>query len=68
VRNIALRTTDDVRVNVRSLSPKVCSVSKGSSTTTVRYLRAGECTLALRAKGDSVVTKDLDLRLTLTVN
>lgn len=68
VRNIALRTTDDVRVNVRSLSPKVCSVSKGSSTTTVRYLRAGECTLALRAKGDSIVTKDLDLRLTHTVN
>ena len=68
IRNTALRTTDDVRVNVRTLSPKVCSVSKGATTTTVRYLRAGECALALRAKGDSVVTKNLDLRLTHTVN
>ena len=68
VRNAALRTADDVRVNVRSLAPKVCSVTKGSATTTVRYQRAGECTLALRSKGDMVVTKNLDLRLTYTVN
>ena len=68
VRNATLRTTDDAKVNVRTLSPKVCSVSKGSASTTVRYLRAGECTLALRAKGDLVVTKNLDLRLAHTVN
>ena len=68
VRNTALRTVDDVRVNLRSLTPRVCSVTKGSSTTSVRYLRAGECSLALRSKGDMVVTKNLDLRLTYTVN
>lgn len=68
VRNTALRTVDDVRVNVRSLTPRVCSVTKGSAATSVRYLRAGECSLALRSKGDMVVTKNLDLRLTYTVN
>ncbi len=68
IRNTTLRTTDDVRVNVRSLSPQVCSVAKGSTTTVVRYLRAGQCVLAMRAKGDMVITKNLDLRLTQTVN
>ena len=67
-RNASLRTTDDVRVNVRTLTPKVCSVTKGSTTTSVRYLRAGECTIALRSKGDMIVTKNLDVRLTYAVN
>lgn len=68
VRNAALRTTDDARVNLRSATPKVCSVTKGSTTTSVRYLRAGTCTLSLKSRGDMVVTKNLDVSITHTVN
>jgi hypothetical protein len=52
--NADMATEQGVDVRVRSASKSVCTVSRSSRTTTVRFVAKGECRLTLVAKGDAV--------------
>jgi hypothetical protein len=52
--NVDMATEQGVDVRVRSASKSVCTVSRSSRTTTVRFVAKGECRLTLVAKGDAV--------------
>ena len=47
-------TEQGVDVRVRSASKSVCTVQRGATTTTVRFVAKGTCTLNVIAKGDAV--------------
>ena len=59
-------TEQGVDVRVRSASKSVCTVQRGATTTTVRFVAKGTCTLNVIAKGDAVF-KALSETLTYTV-
>lgn len=50
LRNTALKTDQGVTVRVTSESPRVCSVSRGSTTTQLRLQKSGTCVVRLVAK------------------
>lgn len=50
LRNANLVTDQKVTVRITSESEKICSVSRGSSTTLVRFVKKGNCSLRLVAK------------------
>lgn len=50
LRNASLVTDQKVAVRVTSESNRICSVSRGSTTTVVRFLKKGTCVLGLAAK------------------
>ncbi len=52
--NADMATEQGVDVRVRSASKSVCTVTRSSQTTTVRFVAKGECRLTLVAKGDAV--------------
>jgi hypothetical protein len=54
IANADLATEQGVDVRVRSASKSVCTVSRSSRTTMVRFVAKGECRLTLVAKGDAV--------------
>lgn len=64
--NQLLATEQGVDVRVRSATKSVCTVSRDSRTTTVRFVARGECRLTLVAKGDAVF-KPLNEQLTYKV-
>ena len=66
LNNDELVTEQGVDVRVRSTTPSVCSVSRTSVTTTVRFIARGDCNLALIAKGDAVF-KSLNQRVSYKV-
>ena len=66
LNNDELVTEQGVDVRVRSTTPSVCSVSRTSVTTTVRFIARGDCNLALVAKGDAVF-KSLNQRVSYKV-
>jgi hypothetical protein len=52
--NADMATEQGVDVRVRSASKSVCTVQRGATTTTVRFVAKGTCTLNVIAKGDAV--------------
>lgn len=50
VRNTDLLTDQKVSVRAKSESGEICSVSRGSTTTVIRFLKKGTCSLRLAAK------------------
>jgi len=50
LRNASLVTDQKVAVRVTSESDKICSVSRGTNTTVIRFLKKGTCSLRLVAK------------------
>lgn len=55
-----------VDVRVRSTTPAVCTVSRGASTTTIRFISRGSCVVNVLAKGDAVF-KRYSQKFTYTV-
>jgi hypothetical protein len=47
-------TEQGVDARAKSLTPDVCSVTRGNPITTVRFVSRGTCTLQFTAKGDAV--------------
>ena len=64
--NADMATEQGVDVRVRSASKSVCTVQRGATTTTVRFVAKGTCMLNVIAKGDAVF-KALSETLTYTV-
>lgn len=54
LRNADMETEQGVVVRAKSTKAKICSVTRGSATTVVRFLGKGNCKLTLTAKGDSI--------------
>ncbi len=50
----SMSTEQGQDVRAKSATPKVCTVSPGKPTTTVRFISKGTCTLTVTAKGDAV--------------
>jgi len=50
LRNASLVTDQKVAVRATSESDKICSVSRGTTTTVIRFLKKGTCSLRLVAK------------------
>lgn len=50
LKNSALVTDQKSKVRVSSDTPKVCTISQGSSTTSLRFLKKGNCVVQVVAK------------------
>jgi len=60
-------TEQGVDVRAKSLTPNVCTLTRGKPVTTVRFVARGTCSLQFVAKGDAVF-KRLEERVTYTVS
>ena len=60
-------TEQGIDARAKSLTPNVCTVTRGKPVTTVRFVSRGTCSLQFVAKGDAVF-KRLEERVTYTVS
>ena len=63
----SMSTEQGQDVRAKSATPKVCTVSPGKPTTTVRFISKGTCTLTVTAKGDAVY-KPFSAKVSYTVS
>ena len=54
LRTISMVSEQGVDVRVRSTTPSVCTVSRGTVTTSIRFVSRGSCVVNVVAKGDAV--------------
>jgi len=65
--NESMSTEEGTNVRTKSATPKVCTVSPGKLTMTVRFISKGTCTLTVTAKGDAVY-KPYSAKVSYTVS